>query len=139
MKKKVTSLVAFACLIGAVVSASAATNEIKVSSGGIDLDPIIAQNKTIKGVHRGESLKSQLTLTNDLGAPSYAVDAGGGKFWVDYSTYVWSYYNHPTLIHRSSATNSNSTVRSDWKDPFAIADARVPATVSGNKANWDTK
>ncbi|MGO4276476.1 lactococcin 972 family bacteriocin, partial [Paenibacillus sp. TAF58] len=107
----------------------------------INLDPIKTENVSIPGVRviTEQSPKTFIALNGSLGEPSYAVDAGGGKFWVDLAVFVDSYYNHPTLEHKSSATNSNTTVSSAWEQSFTIAHARVASTLSGNKANWNTR
>jgi len=66
---------------------------------------------------------------------------GGGEFWVSWGAdrFTSNYY-HETKWHKTTAENGNgSQVTSGWVNPDYTARATIKATVSGNKAYWDTR
>ena len=65
---------------------------------------------------------------------------GGGTWYYDYiGVDHYSQYNHTSLGHRASVSNSEGTVRSVWKNSReGWAYAQIRQSYSGNKAYWDT-
>lgn len=134
MKKLASTILLCACLGASAIGTSAASPTEDPKEGGINLDPIMAnyadymETKTIK-----EPVKifdSSITRAS----------AGGGTFWVEWGRdRHYSNYNHPTKIHRSSASNSTNTKRSTWENPGDLASIWIKSSLTGNKANWATK
>ncbi|WP_324656789.1 lactococcin 972 family bacteriocin [Bacillus cereus] len=66
--------------------------------------------------------------------------AGGGEFRVilgfDRHT---SEYKHDEKVHRSSASNNHTTLRSPWENPGDLASVWIKSSLWGNKANWDVQ
>ncbi|MED4587676.1 lactococcin 972 family bacteriocin [Priestia flexa] len=127
MKKFLAGLAICACLGASAGGASAA--ELPTNEAGINLDTLIAQEET-----------GSFLIDDTNNKARAAVSAGGGTFEVVWGTdRHYSYYNHDSKEHRSSASNSSSTVRSPWEPKGTLASVWIKSSLWGNKANWATR
>ncbi|WP_048627331.1 lactococcin 972 family bacteriocin [Listeria ivanovii] len=135
MKKKVWGLGITLFTVLAPVGALAADSTTKEMQGETNLDNLISKNTEGEKVIFSESKEAS---TNSR--PLLKASARGGTFTVKWGgDRHWSNYNHPTKTHRSSASNRRATVRSGWMTKGKLASAWIKSSLTGNKANWDTK
>ena len=68
---------------------------------------------------------------NYVGGGIWEYGVSGGK--------VWSKYQHPTRVHRSTACSSRGCSSSGWKAPNYLAVASLTKSAHGNTAYWDVR
>lgn len=134
MKKLVSTFLVCAFLGISAMSVSAASPTEVQQSGEVNLDPIMADYVDYMGTDPTEG------IVKLFDSRKVNVAAGGGEFWVEWGLdRHWSNYNHPTKIHRSSASNNIAIRRSSWENPRNLASVWIKSSLWGNKANWATK
>ncbi|GAB2979218.1 hypothetical protein GCM10027282_17550 [Frigoribacterium salinisoli] len=87
------------------------------------------------------------TATSASGRASVRASAGLGVHRVGGGTWeygvsggkVWSKYQHPRWVHRSTACSRTSCGYSKWKSPTVLAVASHPKSLYGNTAYWDVR
>lgn len=139
MKKTLSSMALCGILVG--FSANASATELQSNQGGVDLDSLINQEASgsfvIDDTKKSENNFSMLSSTSKA---SDGVKAGGGIFMVDYGfDQHTSIYKHSKKEHKSSASNSHSTIHSPWQQKGTTAYATIKSSLYGNKANWNVR
>ncbi|EAA0093776.1 lactococcin 972 family bacteriocin [Listeria innocua] len=131
MKKKVCVLAIALLTVLSPVGALATEN---LAEGEISLDSLMKANET------GEKTIFSETATGKNPLLKKAKSAGGGTFWVTWGQDRHSSnYQHYKKMHRSSASNFRTTVRSRWQPKGKLASVWIKSSLWGNKANWATK
>jgi lactococcin 972 family bacteriocin len=140
MKKTLAALAFCSTLLVSTVSVSASS--LKSNQGGVDVDSLMNQEAAGSFIIDDSKLNDGgfSVLSVQQPGDSGGTTAGGGIFRV-----IWggdrhtSIYDHSYRIHKSSASNSHSTVSSAWQNPRVTASAWIKSSLTGNKANWDVK
>lgn len=128
MKKVATFLAVITCIVGSAVSVSASSADIQ-NSGGVDLDQLMNQQSVAQTLRQSSSV---VTLASE--------EHGGGTFSVEWGLdRHTAYYNHPDKEHLASVSNSSTTIRSEWQPAKIQASAWIKSSLTGNKANWQTR
>nr|HAA8456278.1 lactococcin 972 family bacteriocin [Listeria monocytogenes] len=131
MKRKVCVLAIALLTVLSPMGALAAQN---LNEGETSLDSLMSANKT------GEKVIFSETTTGKKPLLKAAQSAGAGTFWVTWGQdRHYSNYQHYKKMHRSSASNFRTTVRSRWEPKSNLASVWIKSSLWGNKANWATK
>ncbi|QFQ29009.1 lactococcin 972 family bacteriocin [Bacillus thuringiensis] len=142
MKKLIATLTTCTCLGLSTISVSAATTEFH-EGPGYNLDPIMEAYKAKGPIEGPITLVNINDMKSNVDSPIKRAaweSAGGGEFRViwDFDRHT-SEYKHDEKVHRSSASNNHTTLRSPWENPGDLASVWIKSSLWGNKANWDVQ
>ncbi|HDX9637720.1 TPA: hypothetical protein ROY20_005677 [Bacillus cereus] len=126
-----------------LITGAALIGMIAVSSG-----PAMAAETGVNKKHGEVDLTNVITndMVSALSDIQYASDTGGGTW--DYGTSVaglttkkvWSNYNHPNLVHKSSCQIGTTFNSSEWKNPKSTSySSATGGMFADTKAWWDVK